>query len=126
MASQPALAHLRLDLLAAISTICPDIRGRAGRIENVVEPLAVVHRHVSDLIAANQLVPAVNAHMVLVPKLERPYFLVQRALVSFWQALWCSPRSDGRRRWQSCDCIRGVAAAGMVSVRDSELGGIAG
>ena len=79
-ALQAALGKLFLDLIAAIGAVRPNVRSCVARIQNILEPLTVVHARVAHHVTAHEFVPAVDPDMVLVTEI-RAFVLLRPARV---------------------------------------------
>lgn len=64
-----------LGLLATISAVGPHGACGIGRIEQIIELLAVMHRSVGHAIAPHQLMPPVDTHVIFVTKVGVPVLL---------------------------------------------------
>ncbi len=58
--------QIRLYLRATIRRVRPHLRAGVARVQQLLEHLAIVHRRIRHLIGTDQLVPMINAEMVLV------------------------------------------------------------
>ena len=65
-AFEAALVEFHLDLSRAIGAVGVHIPRRVGGVQQTIQLLAVVHRSVGRIIAADQLVPGVGIDVVLI------------------------------------------------------------